>query len=136
MSETFELLSFRPNLFVRDVEKASAFYRDVLGLEFYSTVEGRHCFFQCGDQMFLLFDSRETTKPSDSPIPTHGTSGQGHVCFVMTRDEIQDWRSQLADHDVEIEVEYEWPGGGISIYFRDPSGNSIELATPDLWKIG
>ncbi len=33
MSEKIELLSFRPNLFVRDVEKATAFYRDVIGME-------------------------------------------------------------------------------------------------------
>lgn len=33
MSEKIELLSFWPNLFVRDVEKATAFYRDVIGME-------------------------------------------------------------------------------------------------------
>jgi catechol 2,3-dioxygenase-like lactoylglutathione lyase family enzyme len=32
MSEPIELLSFRPNLLVRDVAAATAFYRDVIGL--------------------------------------------------------------------------------------------------------
>jgi hypothetical protein len=29
----------------------------------------------------------------------------------------------------------EWPGGGRSIYFRDPAGNSVELGTPAIWAI-
>ena len=121
-------------LCVDDLEAAETFYRDVLGLEFYSKVEGRHCFFRCGDSMFLLFRSVATQIPGD--IPTHGTTGQGHACFVMTHDEIESWKNQLSAKGVEIESEYEWPGGGISLYLRDPSGNSIELATPDLWKLG
>lgn len=32
MSETIELLSFRPNLLVRDVAAATSFYRDVIGM--------------------------------------------------------------------------------------------------------
>jgi catechol 2,3-dioxygenase-like lactoylglutathione lyase family enzyme len=42
---------------------------------------------------------------------------------------LEAWRAQ----DVRIEREIAWPGGGYSIYFRDPSGNSVELATPKLW---
>ena len=34
---------------------------------------------------------------------------------------------------VEIEVDYLWPGGGRSIYFRDPAGNSLEFAEPSIW---
>jgi hypothetical protein len=26
-----------------------------------------------------------------------------------------------------------WPNGALSIYFRDPAGNSIELVTPNIW---
>jgi catechol 2,3-dioxygenase-like lactoylglutathione lyase family enzyme len=26
-----------------------------------------------------------------------------------------------------------WPRGGESIYFRDPDGHLVELATPGLW---
>lgn len=123
-------------LCVDDLEAAETFYRDVLGLEFYAKVEGRHCFFRCGESMFLLFNAEATSQDSDLPIPNHGTTGAGHVCFVMTHEEIDSWKSQLGDQGVEIESEYEWPGGGISLYFRDPSGNCIELATPDLWNLG
>jgi catechol-2,3-dioxygenase len=36
---------------------------------------------------------------------------------------------------VPIEIEITWPGGGHSIYFRDPAGNSIELATAKTWNL-
>jgi predicted enzyme related to lactoylglutathione lyase len=37
---------------------------------------------------------------------------------------------------VAIEKIVDWPGGGRSLYFRDPAGNSLELATPRIWGIG
>jgi catechol 2,3-dioxygenase-like lactoylglutathione lyase family enzyme len=36
---------------------------------------------------------------------------------------------------VSIEGEMEWPRGGTSLYFRDPDGHLVELATPGLWSI-
>jgi catechol 2,3-dioxygenase-like lactoylglutathione lyase family enzyme len=47
---------------------------------------------------------------------------------------IDDWRRHLADAGVEVESEVTWPGGGRSLYFRDPAGNSLELATLTLWR--
>jgi catechol 2,3-dioxygenase-like lactoylglutathione lyase family enzyme len=34
-----------------------------------------------------------------------------------------------------IEAEVEWPKGGRSIYFRDPSGNSLEFAESKIWNL-
>ena len=44
-----------------------------------------------------------------------------------------DWRAHLAAHNVAIEMEVNWEQGGTSIYFRDPAGNSVELAPLTLW---
>jgi catechol 2,3-dioxygenase-like lactoylglutathione lyase family enzyme len=30
--------------------------------------------------------------------------------------------------------EMTWPAGGRSIYFEDPDGHVLELATPGLWR--
>ena len=30
-------------------------------------------------------------------------------------------------------ADFQWPNGARSIYFRDPAGNSIEIAEPRLW---
>jgi catechol 2,3-dioxygenase-like lactoylglutathione lyase family enzyme len=121
-------------LYVNDLSAAEAFYSRVLGLEVYSRREGRHVFFHCGERMFLLFNPLQTQQPSGN-IPIHGTQGQGHVAFVMHEREIQTWRDQLRQNDVTIETEIDWPGGGHSIYFRDPAGNSVELATKATWRL-
>ena len=45
------------------------------------------------------------------------------------------WREQLRQQGVTIEQELTWPSGGQSLYFRDPAGNSVELATPATWRL-
>lgn len=121
-------------LYVEDLKKAEEFYSRVLGLELYSRTSGRHVFFRCGNAMFLLFKP-ERTLQSDSSVPVHGAKGPGHVAFAISIEEYDDWLKRFSDEGVQIETEVVWPGGGKSIYFRDTSGNSIELATPQLWKL-
>lgn len=119
-------------LCVDDLGKAELFYRDVLGLELYDRQEGRHVFFRCGQQMFLLFDPRASSQ-ADAKVPPHGTSGPGHVCFAAREDELPLWQSQLESRGIGIEAIVEWPEGGRSLYFRDPAGNCLEIATPRIW---
>ena len=122
-------------LYVEDLVAAETFYREVLGLAPFSRVTGRHVFFRCGDGVFLLFNPTRTSQPEgDLPVPTHGAHGPGHVSFAMQPDDIPAWRAHLQQHGVPIETEITWPSGGYSIYFRDPAGNSVELATPQTWK--
>lgn len=119
-------------LYVDDLEAAEAFYRDVLGLELRSAKPGRHLFFRCGGQMVLLFDPVRASSPG-SEVPPHGAHGPGHLAFAMAPEERTGWKEHLARHGVEVEQEVQWPGGGCSLYFRDPAGNSLELASPSLW---
>ena len=60
-------------------------------------------------------------------------SGEGHVCFAATANEIDGWKACLAAQGVAIEADFEWPSGGRSIYFRDPAGNCLEFAEPKIW---
>ena len=46
-----------------------------------------------------------------------------------------DWRERLSAEGIAIEKEVDWPGGGRSIYFRDPAGNSVELASARIWRL-
>jgi catechol 2,3-dioxygenase-like lactoylglutathione lyase family enzyme len=39
-----------------------------------------------------------------------------------------------ADKAVPVESEVSWPQGGRSLYFLDPDGMVVELATPGLWR--
>jgi len=120
-------------LYVNDLTAASEFYNQVLGLKVYSLQAGRHVFFRCGDGMFLLFVP-ESTSQASGPVPTHGAFGPGHIAFAVDRAELPAWKERLQKLDVPLEAEITWPGGGESIYFRDPSGNSVELVTPDTWQ--
>lgn len=121
-------------LYVDDLQAAEAFYTTILGFELYSKVDGRHCFFRCGESMFLLFNAQATQQPTGN-APTHGAHGPGHVAFSATPQEIDAWRAHLQRNGVPIEAEVTWPGGGQSLYFRDPAGNSVELATPATWHL-
>ena len=126
-------------LYVADLDAAEAFYAEVLGLERIAKVGGRHVFFRCGSGVLLLFqpDATVVPPPADAslPVPPHGTRGQGHLCFAATAAEIDRWKADLQARDVAIEADFEWPQGGRSIYFRDPSGNSLEFAEPRIWGI-
>jgi len=124
-------------LYVSDLEAAERFYSGVLGLGVFSKVKGRHVFYKLDKQMLLIFNPDETSdKISDdvkNPVPVHGAHGPGHVCFSASGEEIEKWSKRLKDKGVSIEVDFKWPGGGRSIYFRDPAGNSLEFAEPRIW---
>jgi len=118
-------------LYARDLEAAEAFYAGVLGLRVHARAPGRFVFFRLLDQMLLVFDPEASARNRD--VPPHGCSGPGHVCFAVAEAELDGWRAHLAAHNVAIEHEHVWPGGGRSLYVRDPAGNSVEFASPRIW---
>jgi catechol-2,3-dioxygenase len=120
-------------LYGRELEELETFYAVVIGLELHSKQEGRHVFFRCGEGMLLLFDP-ELTSNATGLVPPHGARGPGHVAFAIDESELAQWKEHLASQQIAIEAEVTWPGGGRSIYFRDPAGNSVELATPRIWQ--
>lgn len=123
-------------LYVADLDAAERFYGEVMGLDRIAKVEGRHVFFACGTGVLLLFRPDQTLQPSRNPampVPTHGATGPGHACFKATPVDMDAWRGHLEAAGVEIEADFRWPNGARSLYFRDPAGNSLEIAEPKLW---
>lgn len=123
-------------LYAPNLDETAAFYEQVLGLERFAEVKGRHVFFRAGPAVLLIFAPQATRVPPGPnalPVPPHGTDGPGHVCFAATEEELARWRRRLAEAGVAIESDFEWPQGGRSIYFRDPAGNSVEFAEPRIW---
>jgi catechol 2,3-dioxygenase-like lactoylglutathione lyase family enzyme len=128
-------------LYARDLDAARAFYADVLGLDLYSEVKGRHVFFRLEGQMVLIFNPDATEvppKPGALPVPPHGARGSGHVCFSAAGAQMDAWRAHLATKGIAVEADFVWPNRdaakqGASIYFRDPAGNSIEIAEARIW---
>jgi catechol 2,3-dioxygenase-like lactoylglutathione lyase family enzyme len=123
-------------LYAHDLAAAEEFYHRVLGLEPFATAPGRHIFFRYGPQMLLIFNPAATRVPPSEgtlPVPPHGAEGEGHVCFRATASDLAAWRARLEALGVPIEADFEWPGGGRSIYFRDPAGNCLEFAEARIW---
>jgi catechol 2,3-dioxygenase-like lactoylglutathione lyase family enzyme len=124
-------------LYAPDLHSAEQFYRDVLGLQVIGRQPGRHVFFRCGQTVLLLFDPAVTTAETvfigGRAIQRHGTQGAGHVAFAVDPGSLSAWREHLRRMGVPIDSEIVWPQGGRSIYFRDPAGNSLELATRSIW---
>jgi catechol 2,3-dioxygenase-like lactoylglutathione lyase family enzyme len=122
-------------LYVDDLAKAEQFYSQALGLEVESRQEGRHVFFHCGTRMLLLFNPLASRESSDD-FPPHGAFGPGHLAFGIVEADLPAWIERLERQGIAIEKVIDWPRGGRSLYFRDPAGNSLELATPKIWGIG
>jgi catechol 2,3-dioxygenase-like lactoylglutathione lyase family enzyme len=118
-------------LYVQDLSAAEKFWRR-LGLQLVGRKEGRHVFFRVGRDMLLLFDADAASETG--AVPPHGARGPGHVALdVPDADALERWKAHLALAGVPIEQEHQWPGGARSLYFRDPSGNSLELITRGAW---
>src|SRR5207249_6618512 len=119
-------------LYVDDLQAAESFYQAVLGLPVISKEPRRHVFFQVGEASVLLAFLADATLKGD-PLPPHGATGPGHFALGIEAEAFDAWRKLLQGHNVSIEKEVEWPRGGKSLCFRDPTGNSVELVTPGVW---
>lgn len=112
------------------------FYGGWLGLEMRKRVVDRHIFYVCGESMLIVFNPLKTRiigSDPTLPVPTHGSTGQGHVCFALATSELDGMARRLADAGFLIEADFLWPHGARSIYTRDPAGNSVEFADRGLW---
>ena len=125
------------SLYVGDLPKAIAFYRDLFGFELFFH-DPRMCALGVpGGQVLLLFQRGATSEPAPGPgggfIPAHHGKGQLHLCFAIPFRELQAWEDHLLASGIPVESRLVWAGGGTSLYFRDPEGHSLEVATPGLW---
>ena len=124
-------------MYAVDLDATEGFYADVLGMVPFSKLAGRQLFYRCGDQVLLIFNPQATVVPPPEnaklPVPPHGATGEGHVCFRASTAEIDDWKARLEAAGISIEADFVWPSGGRSIYFRDPAGNCLEFAEPKIW---
>ncbi len=113
------------------------FYERLPGVSLIAEEKGRHLFFRCGFQMLLIFDpnhtSVEQTEVNGKRIPLHGAKGAIHIAFSVQNNTIDQWKSLMKRNSIPIESEVTWPNGSVSIYFRDPAGNSLEIAEQGLW---
>lgn len=119
-------------LYGEDLEAARAFYVDLLGLEEVSFDPQRDLFMKAEGSMLIYSKASKTLIP-DAGVPPHGTTGPGHLAFEATGEALDEWHLKLKKAGVAITQEVNWKNGARSIYFEDPAGNVIEIATRNLW---
>ena len=91
---------FETVLYAEDLAAAERFYRHTIGLE----VIGRGdlaVVFRCGGGVLLIFDPRKSGAPGRD-VPSHGTSGAGHIAFGA--------RCNLALHPLDQLLTRKLPG--------------------------
>ncbi|MEM1049975.1 MAG: VOC family protein [Pseudomonadota bacterium] len=114
-------------LCVRSVEATLDFYQRVLGLEAREERAGKWS---------LHFGSNKISVQNANALPDLAQKtvpGSGNFC-VLTHWPIEDVVTRLKQHDVEI-VEGPAEKAGavgtlISVYFRDPDANLVEVSSP------
>lgn len=124
------------SIYVDDMERSIAFYRDVMGLTCADEESGRRLTAMwAGPRQVLLICLRGgSVKPIEirgGRIPAHDGRGPLHLAFGAPEESREDWRNRLALLEVSLTGEVDWSTGGWSLYFDDPDGHVIELKSSD-----
>ena len=126
-------------LYADDLPRAVAFYSDVLGLRPIAGDSTRFRAFDSGaGRVLILFKRGGTLQPTavaGGVIPPHDGKGPHHIAFAISAPDYDSWKRHLEIFGVAIESETRWTRGGRSLYFRDPDGHLLELATPGIWSV-
>ncbi len=125
-------------LHVADPFRSAEFYRRLFGFDVLLESERLVALNVAGRNVLLLFREGATSEPftvEGGVIPPHGGSGRLHLAFSIVAKDVEPWRRRLGSEAIAVESVVNWPEGGQSLYFRDPDGHLIELATPGIWPI-
>ena len=123
-------------IYCDDLPRTVRFYADLLALDPMLEAE-RVVAFDAGEgTVLLLFQRGASDHPMETPggvVPGHSSTGPAHLAFAIDSSDIARWLDRLERLNIAVESRVTWGRGGQSIYFRDPDGRSVELATPGTW---
>jgi catechol 2,3-dioxygenase-like lactoylglutathione lyase family enzyme len=125
------------SLYVADLARSQDFYQGLFGFGLLLRDERMCALSIPGRQVLLLFRHGGSTVPSQTPfglIPPHDGRGTQHLCFSISHADLDQWQAYFSERGIAVESRLNWPKGGTSLYFRDPDGHSLEVATPGLWQ--
>lgn len=112
-------------LYVDDPKRSVAFYNRIFGFECIADFDRLCAMAVPGGAVLLLFRKQGT--------PDTDGDGRLHVAFSIPAAALVQWDAWLAENGIEIEKRQKWDRGGDSLYFRDPDGHLVEVATPGVW---
>ncbi len=115
-----------------DVDRAVAFYREVLGLDVVDVSERLTALLAGPRQLLLVFKRGASVRLPQTP---HDASGHQHVAFPIPSTALDAWEAWFRERGVTVVEKKQWDRGGMSLYFHDPDGHLLELATPGVWSV-
>jgi catechol 2,3-dioxygenase-like lactoylglutathione lyase family enzyme len=118
------------SLYVDDLAVSAAFYQRVFGFAVNFSADRLVSLAVCPGQVLLLFTKRGSVT---LPRGAHHGDGNLHLAFAVDAEQIEQWRRHLNELGLAIEDEIRWDRGGTSLYFRDPDGHLLEVASPGVW---
>ncbi|WP_029057546.1 VOC family protein [Stappia stellulata] len=124
------------SVYVDDLDRAHAFYGDILGLERMVSGDRLSAYDAAPGETLLVFLRGATSQDvptSGGLVPGHHSEGPSHFAFKVAKADLNAWRAHFAQAGVSIVSEVTWPAGGVSLYVNDPDGNVVEFAAPALW---
>jgi catechol 2,3-dioxygenase-like lactoylglutathione lyase family enzyme len=125
-------------LYAEDLDRLARFYEELFGWKPMAGDERFRGFGVNRGSVLLLFRKGATRQDFTTPrgvIPAHDGVPGGHIGLAIAATDWEPWKRRLAELSITIESVVNWPRGGHSLYFRDPEGNLVELATPGLWDV-
>ncbi len=113
------------HLKVADLERALAFYRDVLGFEVTQRMGAGAAFISAGGYHHHI--GLNTWESAGGSPPPRGTTGLYHLAILYpTRALLADALRRVLQAGIELEGASDH-GVSEAIYLRDPDGNGVEL---------
>jgi catechol 2,3-dioxygenase len=113
------------HLKVADLERALAFYRDVLGFEVTQRIGNSAAFLSAGGYHHHI--GLNTWESHGGQAAAAGTTGLYHLAIVYpTRAELGDALRRLVEAGVPLDGASDH-GVSEALYLRDPDGNGVEL---------
>jgi catechol 2,3-dioxygenase len=113
------------HLTVADLDRALAFYRDVLGFEVTTRYGREAVFLSAGGYHHHI--ALNTWAGEGAPAPAPGTTGLYHFAILYPdRQALARALKGVLDHGIPLEGASDH-GVSEAIYLRDPDGNGVEL---------
>ncbi|HEY7067366.1 MAG TPA: VOC family protein [Chloroflexota bacterium] len=106
-------------LYVRDLERARAFYEGFLGMELEHEGPGQ-AFLRCGTQQVALFTQREG-------MELRPGSEMNHMALRLAAGERAEVKAALEAAGCEVHGR---PRDPDCLYFTDPDGHRLQVLTP------
>ena len=116
---------------VTDMDRAKAFYEDIVGFETYHmNPRGTMCFMNAGRNVVVLTSMPNHVSPNPDGLDIHGTLF--HHAFIVDHEEFDRVMAHFAANDIPVfvcdDINHAAVPGFRHAYIKDPDGNAIEIA--------